>query len=160
VESLKDVSMTFEPEITAFSCIYCGYTAIDTAGALRLSYPANVKIVRLPCTGKMDVLYLLSSFEQGADGVLVVACPLGNCHHVRGNERARARVERVQVLLKTIGLESDRVKMIFVSGGQGATVAREASALVSRVKELGPSPLKAAGRAASVPAEVLAAPAR
>lgn len=156
----KGANMVFEPEITAFSCIYCGYTAIDTAGALHLTYPASVKIVRLPCTGKLDALYLLSSFEQGADGVLVVACPLGNCHHVRGNERARARVERVQALLKTIGLESDRVKMIFVSGGQGATVAREANSLVTRVRELGPSPLKAVGRAANISAGASAAPVR
>ncbi len=134
--------MTFEPEITAFSCIYCGYTAIDTAGALHLRYPANLKLVRLPCTGKLDAYYLMTAFEQGADGVLVIACPLGNCHHVRGNERAKARVERVQGILSSIGVEAERVKMVFVSGGQGATVAREAEALVSRIRKLGPSPVK------------------
>ncbi len=134
--------MTFEPEITAFTCIYCGYTAIDTAGALHLRYPASVKLIRLPCTGKLDAYYLMSAFEQGADGVMVVACPLGNCHHVRGNERAKARVERVQQILTSIGVEAERVKMVFVSGGQGATVAREAEALVARVRNLGPSPVK------------------
>jgi coenzyme F420-reducing hydrogenase delta subunit len=134
--------MTFEPEITAFTCIYCGYTAIDTAGALHLKYPASVKLIRLPCTGKLDAYYLMSAFEQGTDGVMVVACPLGNCHHVRGNERAKARVERVQRILASIGLEEDRVKMVFVSGGQGATVAREAEALVARLRKLGPSPVK------------------
>jgi coenzyme F420-reducing hydrogenase delta subunit len=132
----------FEPEITAFTCIYCGYTAIDTAGALRLQYPANVKVVRLPCTGKTDVRYILEAFEQGADGVCVVACPLGNCHHVRGNERAKARLERTRKLLKQIGLESDRLHMIFVSGGQGATFAREATEMVERIRHLGPNPLK------------------
>jgi F420-non-reducing hydrogenase iron-sulfur subunit len=135
--------MTFEPEITAFSCIYCGYTAIDTAGALHLTYPANVKVIRLPCTGKLDAFYVMNAFEQGADGVLVIACPLGNCHHVRGNERARARVERVQGLLKAIGVEPERIKMVFVSGGQGATVAKEADALVERVRKLGRSPVRA-----------------
>jgi F420-non-reducing hydrogenase iron-sulfur subunit len=135
--------MTFEPEITAFSCIYCGYTAIDTAGALHLTYPANVKVIRLPCTGKLDAFYVMNAFEQGADGVLVIACPLGNCHHVRGNERARARVERVQGLLKSIGVEPERVKMVFVSGGQGATVSKEAEALVERVRKLGRSPVRA-----------------
>jgi len=135
--------MTFEPEITAFSCIYCGYTAIDTAGALHLTYPANVKVIRLPCTGKLDAFYVMNAFEQGADGVLVIACPLGNCHHVRGNERARARVERVQGLLKSIGVEPERIKMVFVSGGQGATVAKEADALVERVRKLGRSPVRA-----------------
>ncbi len=140
----KDESMTFEPEITAFTCIYCGYTAIDTAGALHLKYPANVKLIRLPCTGKLDAFYLMNAFEQGADGVLVVACPLGNCHHVRGNERAKARVERVQGILSSIGVEGERVKMVFVSGGQGATVANEALALVARIRKLGPSPAKRA----------------
>ena len=80
---------TFEPEITAFYCIYCGYMAADTAGALHIQYPANVKFVRLPCTGKTDIRYLLEAFEQGADGVYLAACPIGNCHHVRGNERGQ-----------------------------------------------------------------------
>src|SRR3970282_2807999 len=94
----------FEPEIPAFTCIYCAYMAADTAGALRQSYPANVKLVRLPCTGKTDIRYLLEAFEQGADGVYVVGCPLGNCHHVRGNERGKARVERAKKWLHDHGL--------------------------------------------------------
>jgi coenzyme F420-reducing hydrogenase delta subunit len=133
----------FEPEITAFTCIYCGYTAADTAGALRLEYPANIKLVRLPCTGKTDVRYVLEAFERGADAVWVVACPLGNCHHVRGNERGRARVARARALLESIGLEGERLEMTFVSGGQGATFARAAGELVERVRRLGPSPLRA-----------------
>jgi hypothetical protein len=86
---------TFEPEITVFTCNYCAYMSADTAGALRLQYPANIKLVRLPCTGKTEVSYLLNAFEQGADGVYIVGCPLGNCHHVRGNERGQARVKMV-----------------------------------------------------------------
>ena len=88
---MSNSSNSFEPEITAFYCIYCGYMAADTAGALSLQYPANVKFIRMPCTGKTDIRYLLEAFEQGADGVYVVACPIGNCHHVRGNERGLAR---------------------------------------------------------------------
>src|SRR4030065_109122 len=83
-------SPSFVPEITAFTCNYCGYMAADTAGALRETYPSNVKLVRLPCTGKTDVQYLLDAFEAGADAVFVIACSLGNCHHVRGNERGKA----------------------------------------------------------------------
>ncbi len=132
----------FEPEITTFTCIYCGYMAADTAGALRLAYPANVKLVRLPCTGKTDVRYILGAFEQGADGVYVVACPLGNCHHVRGNERGRARVARTRKLLESVGIEGERLDMFFVSGGQGATFAKAAREMTERVKKLGPSPLK------------------
>ena len=135
-------SNTFTPCVTAFTCNYCGYMAADTAGALRETYPANVKLVRLPCTGKTDIRYILEAFEQGADGVYVVACPLGNCHHVRGNERGRARVARARKLLEGIGLEGGRLDMFFVSGGQGATFARAAREMTERVKKLGPSPLK------------------
>ena len=132
----------FEPDITAFTCIYCAYMAADTAGALHLQYPANVKLVRLPCTGKTDVRYIMEAFEQGADGVYVVACSLGNCHHVRGNERGQARVARARRLLESIGIEGERLGMYFVSGGQGATFAKAAREMTERVKILGPSPLR------------------
>ncbi len=132
----------FEPEITVFTCSYCSYMAADTAGALRLEYPANIKLVRLPCTGKVDVRYILEAFEQGADGVYIVACPLGNCHHVRGNERGQARVARARQLLESIGIEGQRLDMFFVSGGQGATFAAAAREMTERVRALGPSPLR------------------
>ena len=133
---------SFEPEITAFYCIYCGYMAADTAGALEIQYPANVKFVRMPCTGKTDVRYLLEAFEQGADGVYIVACPIGNCHHVRGNERGLRRVQKAKQILKTIGLEQDRLEMYFMSGGQGQEFAEKASEMTERVRKLGPNPLK------------------
>jgi coenzyme F420-reducing hydrogenase delta subunit len=138
----------FQPEITAFTCNYCGYMAADTAGALRASYSPNVKLVRLPCTGKTDLQYLLDAFEQGADGVYVVACGLGNCHHERGNERGRARVQRAKALLETIGLEPERLDMFFVSGGMGATFAEIARGMVGRIRALGPSPLRGDRRTA------------
>ncbi len=136
------VSPEFVPEITAFSCSYCGYMAADTAGALRLEYPANVKLVRLPCTGKTDVQYLLDAFEAGADAVYVIACSLGNCHHVRGNERGKARVERAKAILKAIGLEPERLEMYFLSGGMGATFAEIARTMSDRAVQLGPNPLR------------------
>lgn len=136
------VPLTFEPEITAFSCIYCAYMAADTAGALRIQYPPNVIFVRLPCTGKTDIRYILEAFEQGADGVYVVACPIGNCHHVRGNERGYARVQRARQMLEAVGIEGERLEMFFMSGGQGATFALIAQQMVDRIRKLGPSPLK------------------
>jgi coenzyme F420-reducing hydrogenase delta subunit len=135
-------SQTFEPEITVFTCNYCAYMGADTAGALRLQYPPNIKLVRLPCTGKTDVAYIMQAFEQGADGVYVIGCPLGNCHHVRGNERGRARVERAKRLLDDIGLSGDRLEMFFVSGGMGATFARHAREMTERIRALGPNPLR------------------
>jgi F420-non-reducing hydrogenase iron-sulfur subunit len=132
----------FEPEITAFMCIYCAYMSADTAGALRLAYPPNVKLVKLPCTGKTDPRYILKAFEDGADGVYVVACPVGNCHHVRGNERGYARVQRTKKILDEIGLGGDRLDMFFVSGGQGLTFADAAREMTERIRALGPSPIK------------------
>ncbi len=139
---MADRDNGFEPELTLFTCNYCAYMAGDTAGALRLQYPANVKLVRLPCTGKIDVRYLLAAFEQGADGVYLIACPIGTCHHVRGNERARARVEFAKKILDQIGLGSERLEIFFASGGQGATYAMKAAEMTERVRQLGPNPLR------------------
>ncbi|MEW6716495.1 MAG: hydrogenase iron-sulfur subunit [Chloroflexota bacterium] len=135
-------SKHFEPEITAFYCIYCGYMAADTAGALNIQYPANVKFIRLPCTGKTDIRYILAAFEQGADGVYTVACPIGNCHHVRGNERGRARLERAKQILDEIGLGHERLGMFFMSGSQGETFAMAAKTMTEQIRKLGPNPLK------------------
>lgn len=132
---------SFEPEITAFYCIYCGYMAADSAGALNLEYPANVKFVRLPCTGKTDIRYLLEAFEQGADGVYVVACPIGNCHHVRGNERGLARLNRAKKILDDIGIGGERLDMFFMSGSQAHAYAQAAQTMTERIRKMGPNPL-------------------
>jgi F420-non-reducing hydrogenase iron-sulfur subunit len=135
----------FEPEITVFACIYCAYMAIDTAGALRIKYPASIKLVKLPCTGKTDVRYLMEAFEQGADGVCVVGCPIGNCHHVHGNKRGQARVKYTKQLLDEVGLGGERLEMYFVSGGMGETFAAAMREMTERIRTLGPSPLKNGG---------------
>lgn len=132
----------FEPEITAFYCIYCGYMAADSAGALNVQYPANIKFIRMPCTGKTDVRYILEAFEQGADAVYIVACPIGNCHHVRGNERGLARLKHARSILEEIGLEGERLGIFFMSGSQGLTFAAAAKTMTERTRKLGPSPLK------------------
>ena len=133
---------TFEPEITAFTCIYCASMAGDVAGGDRISYPANVKIIRLPCTGKVDIEYILKAFEQGADGVYVIACAIGNCHHEVGNVRATKRVEYVKKLLDDIGLGRERLGIFYVSGGQGRGFANAAREMTARIRRLGPSPMK------------------
>ncbi|MGB6420270.1 MAG: hydrogenase iron-sulfur subunit, partial [Anaerolineales bacterium] len=102
----------------------------------------NIKFVKLPCTGKTDVRYILEAFEQGADGVYEVACPIGNCHHVRGNERGRARVKHAKKILDEIGLGGERLDMFFMSGSQGHAFAIAAQTMVERIRKLGPNPLK------------------
>ena len=132
----------FTPEITVFTCIYCAYMAADTAGALRIKYPASIKLVKLPCTGKTDARYLLEAFEQGADGVCVVGCPIGNCHHVNGNVRGRSRVNYTKKLLDEVGLGGERLEMHFISGGMGATFGNIIKRMTERLLALGPNPLK------------------
>lgn len=132
----------FQPEITAFTCFYCAYMAGDTAGLLRVSYPPTVKIIKFPCTGKVDVEYILKAFEQGADGVLVVACPIGNCHHGSGNLRATKRLEYARKLLEDVGLEKERVAIAYMSGSQAHAFAQAVQEITEKVRQLGPSPLK------------------
>lgn len=116
--------------------------AADTAGALHIQYPANVKFIRMPCTGKTDPRYLLEAFEQGADGVYIVACPVGNCHHVRGNERGHNRVQYTKKILDEIGIGAERLSMYFMSGSQGQSFAMAAQEMTERIRSLGPNPLR------------------
>ena len=132
----------FEPEITTFTCFYCAYMAADTAGLLRVSYPPTIKLVKLPCTGKVDLEYILKAFEHGADGVLIAACPIGNCHHVEGNVRATRRVEYARRILDEIGIEKERLAIAYMSGSQAHAFAEAVTDLTEIVRELGPNPLK------------------
>jgi F420-non-reducing hydrogenase iron-sulfur subunit len=132
----------FEPNLTAFTCIYCGSMAADTAGALRLTYPANVKLFRFPCTGKVDVEHILKAFEEGADGVYIVACSIGNCHHVHGNVRATRRLDYARQLLEQVGIEGERVGIFYMSGSQAHAFANAARQMTERIHRLGPSPLR------------------
>lgn len=109
---------------------------------MRLDYPTNVKIVRMPCTGKVDVMHLLRAIQKGADGVYAVGCLEGTCHYNEGNFRARERVNHVRRLLDEIGLEGDRVRMYNLSSGEGPTFAAYAREMTEHIKQLGPNPLK------------------
>jgi F420-non-reducing hydrogenase iron-sulfur subunit len=134
----------FEPNIIAFCCHYCAYAAADLAGSLRLEYPTAIKIVELPCTGKLDVLYVLRAFEDGADGVLVAGCLEGECHYLEGNLNARRRVEYAQKLLEQIGLQGRRVQMINLSSAMGGQFAFSVAELTAEIKQLGANPLNVA----------------
>lgn len=109
---------------------------------MRLDYPANIKIIRVPCTGKVDVRHLLRTFQVGADGTYVVGCLEGTCHYKQGNFRARERVNHVRMLLEEIGLEADRVRMYNLSSGEGPTFAAYAQEMTEHIRTLGPNPLK------------------
>jgi len=133
--------MDREPMILAFCCHYCAYAAADLAGSMRLSYSANVRILRLPCTGKIEVNYIMKAFERGVDAVIVAGCLEDGCHFLEGNLRARRRVERAQQLLEEIGLNSDRLKMFNLSSAEGPRFAEIVNEMNERLLKLGLSPL-------------------
>ena len=135
--------MSFEPEIIALCCHYCAFAAADLAGSMRLSYPPNVKIVKLPCSGRTDVIHIFKAFEAGADGVFVAGCLEGQCHFLEGNARALERTEYVKKLLEQVGMEPERVEMYNLSAAMGQRFAEIATEMTERVRRLGPSPIKA-----------------
>lgn len=134
---------SFEPRILAYCCRYCAYAAADLAGSMRLSYPPNVRILQVPCTGRIDAVFLLRAIEEGADGVFVAGCLEGECHFLEGNLRARKRVEAVQGILREIGIEPERVMMFNLSSAMGTRFAEIAREMTERIRQLGPSPLRA-----------------
>jgi F420-non-reducing hydrogenase iron-sulfur subunit len=134
--------MKREPIILAFCCHYCAYAAADLAGSMRLQYPGNVRVLRFPCTGKIEPNYILTAFERGVDGVMVAGCLEGGCHFLEGNLRARRRVERVRQLLGEIGIEPERLEMFNLSSAEGPRFAAISTEMSQRIARLGPSPLR------------------
>jgi coenzyme F420-reducing hydrogenase delta subunit len=132
----------FEPVIVAFCCHYCAYTAADMAGSKRISYPPNVKIVRVPCSGTVDAIHIMKALEKGADGVYVAGCLEGDCHFKNGNLNAARRVRYVKKLLDDIGIDGERVEMVMMSAGMGELFARIASDFTEKIRNLGPNPSK------------------
>jgi coenzyme F420-reducing hydrogenase delta subunit len=129
-------------EVLAFCCNFCAYAAADLAGVRRMQYPINVRIVHVPCTGKVEMEHLLAAFEMGADGVLVAGCLEGGCHYVEGNLRAKRRVEMVQQLLDEIGIGRERLRMVNLSAAEATTFVARVEEMVETVNRLGPSPLR------------------
>lgn len=111
---------------------------------MRINYPGTIRIVRLPCTGKVDIIHILRAFEKGADGVYVVGCLEGECRFENGNLQARKRVAQAKKILDTIGIGGDRVWMYNLSSSDGPRFAEYAVEMTEKIKELGPNPLKKA----------------
>ena len=129
----------YEPKIVAFCCNYCAFAAADLAGATRLQYPANVRIIRLLCTGRVDAIHLIKAFEDGADGVFVAGCLEGQCHFLEGNLRAKKKVAYVKQLLAEAQIEPERLEMYNLSSAMGGRFAEIVGEMTDRIKELGPT---------------------
>lgn len=128
----------FEPKMVAYCCNFCAFAAADLAGAMRVQYPPNVRIIRLPCTGKVDAVHLIKAFEDGADGVFVAGCLEGECHFLEGNLRAKKRVAYVKRLLDEVGINPQRVEMFNLSSAMGGQFAEIVEEMTGRIKKLGP----------------------
>jgi coenzyme F420-reducing hydrogenase delta subunit len=134
---MEDSTM-FEPRIVAFVCNWCTYTGADLAGTSRLPMATNVRIVRLPCTGRIDPLFVIKAFERGADGVIVSGCHPGDCHYAEGNYHARRRFRLFKELMDFTGIDSQRVTFSWVSASQGQKWADVVNSTTQRVRDLGP----------------------
>ena len=131
------MSELFEPKIVGFLCNWCSYAGADLAGTSRLSYPPNIRIVRVPCSGRVDPLFVARALKEGADGVLVLGCHPGDCHYSDGNYVARRRFAVMQELLFFLGFERERVKLDWVSASEGARFARVVTEFTEQVRQLG-----------------------
>jgi len=132
----------FEPQIIAFACNWCTYAAADLAGTSRIHYPANVRIVRLMCSGMVDPIYVLKAFEGGADGVIVAGCHHSDCHYMDGPTKCDEMFGRIQKVTRTLGLEDERLRRELIAASEGVVLASVVSDMVDKLKKLGPSPLK------------------
>ncbi|HLO89597.1 MAG TPA: hydrogenase iron-sulfur subunit [Lentimicrobium sp.] len=128
----------FEPKIVAFVCNWCTYAGADLTGTSRIKYASNVKIIRFPCTGRIDFMLLLKSFANGADGIIVSGCHPNDCHYTSGNFHAKRRWIMFKELMDFMGIEMDRVTFSWVSAAEGARWAEVVNDTVARVRELGP----------------------
>ena len=130
---------SWEPRIVAFLCNWCSYAGADLAGVSRFQYPPNIRIVRLPCSGRVSANMILDALRSGADGVLVSGCHPGDCHDISGNPFARRRFALLNNLLEFVGIEPGRVNFSWISASEGEQFAEVVQEVTDTVKKLGPS---------------------
>lgn len=132
------ISENYNPKIVAFLCNWCSYAGADLAGVSRLQYPANIRVIRVMCTGRINPLYIMRCFQNGIDGVLVAGCHPGECHYQQGNLYARRRLALTRKLLEFVGIAPERLSVAWVSASEGKKFADVAEKVVSKIKKLGP----------------------
>ena len=132
----------YEPTIVAFLCNWCTFTAADLAGTSRLVYPANVKIIRMMCSGMVDPKYVVKAFLEGADGVLIGGCWPGDCHYINGNMKARRRVALLHEVIDQFGIDQERLWLRWVAASEGNMFAKVVDDMTRKLREMGPNPLR------------------
>jgi len=133
--------MSFEPKILFFTCNWCSYAGADLAGVSRMQYPPTIRIIRLMCSGRVDPVIVLEALANGADGVMVLGCHPGDCHYVDGNLQAERKIKMLKKLLALTGLETERLRLEWVSASEGGRFAELVRDFTAQVTKLGPSPL-------------------
>jgi F420-non-reducing hydrogenase iron-sulfur subunit len=128
----------WEPRIVAFFCNWCTYTAADLAGVSRMKHAANVRIIRVMCSGRVDPQFVLEAFAKGADGVLIGGCHFGDCHYSEGNYKAARRIRMLRRVLADMGIEADRFRLEWISASEGEKVKLVINDMAEKVKALGP----------------------
>lgn len=129
----------FEPKIVAFFCNWCTYGAADLAGVSRLDYPPNFRVVRLPCTGRLNPKYILEAFKRGADGVWVSGCHPGDCHYIAGNYHARRKFVLLHHMIEAVGVEPGRLHFSWISSAEAIKLQEVAREVVAKVRAEGPN---------------------
>jgi F420-non-reducing hydrogenase iron-sulfur subunit len=132
----------FEPVIIGFCCNWCSYAGADLAGTSRYEYPPNIRLIRIMCTQMIPPWLVVDALTKGADGVLITGCHPGDCHYVDGNLKAQRRVDALSVMLQDMGLEPERLKLEWVSAGEGEKFARVVREFTNDVRKLGPNQFK------------------
>ncbi len=129
----------WQPRIVAFLCHWCSYAGADLAGISRIQYPPNIRIIRLPCSGRVNPLYVIKALERGVDGVLVSGCHPGDCHYSEGNLYARRRLAVLKKLLEHVGIDPRRFQLSWVSAAEGDKWAEVVRGVIEEVKKIGPN---------------------
>ncbi len=132
------MAVEYQPRMVGFLCNWCSYAGADMAGTSRMTYPPNIRIIRVPCSGRVDPLLVMKSFEQGADGVLVSGCHPGDCHYTEGNYHARRRFALLRSLLDFLGIEKERLRVEWVSASEGGRFKELVSSFTEELQRLGP----------------------
>lgn len=128
----------WQPAILGILCNWCSYAGADLAGSARLHYPESIRIVRVPCSGRVDPMFVLKGFQRGFDGVMVLGCHPGDCHYAKGNFYARRRIALVQDLLKTLGIPEERFHFEWVSASEGNRFAELVTQFTEQIRKQGP----------------------
>jgi F420-non-reducing hydrogenase iron-sulfur subunit len=132
------MSETFEPVIIGFTCNWCSYRAADMAGTARMKYPPNVRLIRLMCSGRLDPTFVLKALADGADAVMITGCHPGDCHYVDQNYKTLRRYLLLRRMLVQMGIEPERLRLVWASAAEGAHLAEEITEMVETVRALGP----------------------